>query len=56
MDSLDTFVHPQAWAAALAAMDLSIAWLIAVVALITLARERTHDNTNPAITRKQRFA
>ena len=56
MDSLDSFVNPQAWAAALAAVDLSIAWMIASVALIGLARQRIQEKESPAVGRKQRFA
>ena len=36
MDSLDSFTHPQAIAAAFAVVDLSIAWAIALVGVTTL--------------------
>jgi hypothetical protein len=59
MDSLDTVVHPQAWAAVLASVDLSIAWMIAGAAVIGLLRERNRpgeDTPSPSIGRRQRFA
>jgi hypothetical protein len=59
MDSLDSFVHPQAWAAALAVADLSIAWMIASAAVIGLLRERNRageGTPGPSIGRRHRFA
>jgi hypothetical protein len=59
MDSLDSFVHPQAWAAALAVADLSIAWMIATAAVIGILRERNRpgeDTPSPSIGRRHRFA
>lgn len=60
MDSLDTFLHPQAWAAALAMVNLSIAWMIAGAAVVGLIRERRLNGAGtppiPSIGRRQRFA
>ncbi|WP_216904710.1 hypothetical protein [Synechococcus sp. CCY 9618] len=62
MDSLDTFVHPQAWATALAMVDLSIAWMIATAALAGLIRERRRRadaapaTSSPSDARRPRFA
>lgn len=59
MDSLDSFVHPQAWATALALADLSIAWMIATAAVVGLIRERRRNGAetpDPSVGRRQRFA
>jgi hypothetical protein len=60
MDSLDTFLHPQAWAAALALVNLSIAWMITTAAVVGLIRERRRNGagatTIPSIGRGHRFA
>ncbi len=60
MDNLDTFVHPQAWATALAVADLSMAWIIATAAVVGLIRERRRNGaaatTSPSVARGHRFA
>jgi hypothetical protein len=59
MDSLDSLQHPQAWAAALALVDLSIAWLIATTALLSLVQERrrqAEQTASPSPGHRQRFA
>ncbi len=57
MESLDSLVHPQAWAAALALADLSIAWIIAGAAVVGLLRERKPEpSATPSVDRRHRFA
>jgi hypothetical protein len=60
MDSLDTFVHPQAWAAGLAVLDLSLAWVLATAAVVGLIRERRRNRAgevpNAPVARRARFA
>lgn len=36
MNSLDSFLHPQALATAFAIVDLTVAWIVALVALTRL--------------------
>jgi hypothetical protein len=61
MESLDSLVHPQAWATALALADLSIAWIISTAAVVGLLRERSRNrkaepSATPSVDRRHRFA
>ncbi len=62
MDSLDSFAHPQAIAAAFAMVDLSIAWVIAMVGVTTLLDRHGRETAAASgpqqgtVSRKRRFA
>ncbi len=60
MDNLDTFVHPQAWAAALAVADLSVGWIIVTATVVGMIRERRRNGReatpSPSAARRHRFA
>lgn len=56
MDSLDSFAHPQAIAGLFAVVDLSVAWAIAIAAVLSVTRHHETEPQARPISRKQRFA